>query len=49
MTKNPIVSSLSVFFYHFFSTTVINNNIDDEGERALSIQFLPTNLNVQPG
>ena len=27
-------------------TTVINNNIDNQGGRALSIQFLQPNLNV---
>ena len=37
------------FFKHFSRTTVSNNNIDDQGALALSIQFLPTNLNVQPG
>ena len=31
----------------FFSRTiVVNNNIDDQGARASSIQILPTNLNV---
>ena len=37
------------FFCHFLRTTAINNNIEDQGARAPSTQFLPTNLNALPG
>ena len=48
VTKKPIVSEVSAFriFYvqQYTRTTVVNNDIDDHGARAPSIQFLPTNL-----
>ena len=41
--KMPIVSSVSVS-YNIFRVQQMNNNIDDQGARAPSIQFLQTNL-----
>ena len=41
--KMPVVSSVSVS-YNIFRAQQMNNNIDDQGARAPSIQFLQTNL-----
>ena len=49
VTKKLIVSSVSVSFWHFSLTTVTNNNLKNRGPGPPSIQFLPANLNVQPG
>ena len=54
MKKKPFVASVSVSFIisrvlTCTRTTVIKNNIDDQRARVPSIQFLPTNLYLQPG
>ena len=51
VTNKPIASSASAFFsifrvQQYTRKTVINNNIDNQGARVPSIQFLLTNLYV---